>query len=936
MKRLLYFCGFFVTVTWAAVAAAAPPSPEFSRDVAPLLRKYCAGCHNATDQEGGLALDSHSAVLKGGENGPVLMPGKSGASKLLRVLTGEDEPAMPPEGEARPTAAEIAILAAWIDSGAKEAQGTMAPVVPETPKIALTAPPRRPINAAAYSPDAQWIALSRYGEVELLAAKYVAAIATLEGVTGSVNAVCFSPDGRLLAAAAGEPGLFGEVRIWSVENRRLLHTFRGHRDSIYALDISPDGRLLATGGYDHEVILWSLETGEAVQTLKNHNGAVFGVAFHPHGRLLASASADRTVKLWNIETGKRLDTFEQATQETYALAFHPDGARLAAAGADNRIRVWSISQTGAEGTNPIVHSRFGHEKAILRLAFSKDGRTLVSTGEDRRVKLWDGASILLRATLPPQPDWCTGLAVAPGGEQVFVGRQDGTWETYPVATSGPVVEEAAPVAIDAPPALVALNAEPEPMVRVAEVEPNDELRHATPLALPALVQGRLFAETNPGAADVDLYRLSAKTGEAWVLETKAARVGSPADTKIEVLDAHGQPVPRVLLRATRDSWVTFRGINSEQLDCRLVYWEEMQLNQYLYLNGEVTRLYRAPQGPDSGFQFYPGAGKRHTYFDTSARAHALDEPCYIVAPYPPGTELPNNGLPTFTVFYENDDESQQTYGKDSYLTFTAPADGEYLVRISDVRGFSGESFSYELSVRRPRPDFKVTLTGANPAVSPASGKRFIVTAERLDGFDGEIRIDVQGMPPGFRVTTPLVIEAGRRETRGVINALPDAPAPTQEQASQIKITATATIGGRDIVHKVNALGAIKLAGEPKLFARLSRLDAADPAQDVTVSPGAEPAEIVIRPGATVTCRLSLDRNGFDDRVQFDVDNLPHGVIVDNIGLNGVLIPEGASERTLYLTAADWVPETRRPFFAVAKADGEQASFPLWLRVERAK
>ena len=63
--------------------------------------------------------------------------------------------------------------------------------------------------------------------------------------------------------------------------------------------------------------------------------------------------------------------------------------------------------------------------------------------------------------------------------------------------------------------------------------------------------------------------------------------------------------------------------------------------------------------------------------------------------------------------------------------------------------------------------------------------------------------------------------------------------------------------------------------------------------------------------------MRVERNGFKDRVQFDVDNLPHGVIVDNIGLNGVLIPEGQTERQIFLKAAPWVPETSRPFHAVA-------------------
>jgi hypothetical protein len=82
-------------------------------------------------------------------------------------------------------------------------------------------------------------------------------------------------------------------------------------------------------------------------------------------------------------------------------------------------------------------------------------------------------------------------------------------------------------------------------------------------------------------------------------------------------------------------------------------------------------------------------------------------------PYPIGTELPNNGLPVFTLYYENDDDSQRKLGKDSRLTFVAPADGAYFVRVTDVRGFSGEDFKYELIIRRPMPDF-IQLASFSP------------------------------------------------------------------------------------------------------------------------------------------------------------------------------------------------------------------------------
>ena len=103
-----------------------------------------------------------------------------------------------------------------------------------------------------------------------------------------------------------------------------------------------------------------------------------------------------------------------------------------------------------------------------------------------------------------------------------------------------------------------------------------------------------------------------------------------------------------------------------------------------------------PQGPDSGFQFYGIGGKRRGYFDTSATTHALDEPCYIVEPHPPGTKLVPNGLPVFPLYYANDDDGERKLGRDSALTFTAPADGEYLVRVSDVRELGGDRFAYRL------------------------------------------------------------------------------------------------------------------------------------------------------------------------------------------------------------------------------------------------
>ena len=154
-----------------------------------------------------------------------------------------------------------------------------------------------------------------------------------------------------------------------------------------------------------------------------------------------------------------------------------------------------------------------------------------------------------------------------------------------------------------------------------------------------------------------------------MVEVDAARSRSKLDSFVEVLDAPGRRIERVLLQAVRDSYFTFRGKDDSTVDdFRLFNWEEMRLNEYLYANGEVVKFWLYPRGPDSGFLVYPGQGKRWGYFDTTPLAHALGEPCYVVQPHPPGTELIPNGLPVFPLYFENDDDAHRELGKDSRST----------------------------------------------------------------------------------------------------------------------------------------------------------------------------------------------------------------------------------------------------------------------------
>jgi hypothetical protein len=938
-RRVQYCCicllvaYMFAAALAARARASSGPAPDYTKQIEPILKKYCAGCHNDEDREGKFTLESFASLQRGTAHGPAFLPGDAKGSRIIRVLTGAAKPLMPPKDEPRPAAGEIALLESWIDSGARGPAGKepdrLALIVPKIASHAKT----RPVTAMDATADGKWLALARGAEVGLYGAQTPRAAApdrTLGRFPGEVTALHFTSDSQRLVTASGIAGLGGVAAIWNVADGTLVRSFEGHRDLLYDAELAPDGKILATCGYDKLIELWDAGSGKHLRTLEGHTGAVYDVGFSPDSRFLVSASADDTCKVWRVEDGQRMDTLPQPLRAEYTCTFSPDGGSIVAAGADSNIRVWQFVSRERPEINPMVIARFAHEGTIVKLAFSRDGTKLISLAEDRTIKAWRTSDYSELKLWENQPDVPTALSFGPDGHSFEVGHWDGTIAAYTLPSA--VSAESPVVRADQKRAEIS---EENRMHEGSEHEPNDAPGQANPLTLPARITGAIEGNA-AGRSDSDFFRFTARAGEEWVFEVSASRSQSKLDSFVEILDRQGQRIPRVLLQAVRDSYFTFRGKNdSESDDFRVFNWAEMHINDYLYANGEVVKLWLYPRGPDSGYVVYPGETFRWGYFDTTPLAHPLGEPCYVVVPHPPGTKLVPNGLPVFTVYYENDDDARRELGKDSRLFFTAPSDGEYLLKVKDVRGFQDPGYHYTLIARPRRPDFKVTLEGANPSVGAGGAKEFKVRAHRIDGFERPIRVDITGVPPGFHITTPLVIESEQLGALGVIEADAGGRPPSPTLAKATRITATARIGQRDVTHPVDSLGTIQLAPAPKLRVTIGPADGG-PRPTSMSKDGV--LEFTIEPGQTIMLSVKIERNGYNGQVPFGKEgagrNLPFGVIVDNLGLNGLLVLEHQNERNFFVTADLSTPEQVRAFHLTTSAEEGQSSRPVMLRVKK--
>jgi WD40 repeat protein len=408
-----------------AFAAVIPVEPlpkdktaSFESDVFPFLSDNCVSCHSKSTHKGGLNLETPEAILKGGDSGPSVVPGKPLDSLLMKACIHEDpDSAMPPRDNKvkakNLTPLQIGALQRWIELGAKAGRARVQEL-----KWRPLPSQLKSILAVASSADGELAACSRGSEISVYQTATSALLFRAQAHQDQVQALAFSPDGRTLVS-----GGFREIKVWQREQARPA---RGVQQPAGLHALSPDGRWIALvdasslkvrelGKPDAPLqetglqgaftrIVWNADASAIAVLGEQKRLTVWSrtearilcatdlplegkaLAWSAEGKALYTAGGDAVLREWDARSGASLGERKGLPAETVSIEAHD--SKLAVGCADGTVWIW-------EGNQPDAAVKIKAPGAALFVGFSADAARLAVAGPDATVRVFDRAGKIL-------------------------------------------------------------------------------------------------------------------------------------------------------------------------------------------------------------------------------------------------------------------------------------------------------------------------------------------------------------------------------------------------------------------------------------------------------------------------------------------------------------------------------------------------------------
>jgi WD40 repeat protein len=451
-----FFCWSLICVIVATVSAgtivAQSPAKKITFDdhVKPLLNRRCSSCHNSNRREGDLDVTNYINLMQGGGSGTVLESEDVAGSYLHSLVTHEDSPEMPPNGNKIP-ANEIKLIADWIAGGLLENVNSKA--AKARPKVNMTltaAPTARPktipvpmrlplqpvitpkvgsVATIANSPWAPILAISTPKQILLYRTDRLELSGVLPNPAESARSLNFSRNGQWLIAGGGRDGESGTSLLYDVRTGELAAKLGENRDAVLAADLTPNQATIAAGGPSKLVTLISV-ADESKKELKRHTGWVTALQFSPNGKFLATADRNGGLLIWEADSGAFIQKLDGHPKMITKLAWRSDSQFFVTAGEDGSLKIWNPELPKA------VKSWGAHGGGCLAVGYRRDG-TIFSAGRDRLVKLWNSDGKAIR-TFKGLGDIAVAVAVCDETNRIFAADWSGKLLAWNVDSDKPV------------------------------------------------------------------------------------------------------------------------------------------------------------------------------------------------------------------------------------------------------------------------------------------------------------------------------------------------------------------------------------------------------------------------------------------------------------------------------------------------------------------
>ncbi len=425
------------------VASTRAADVSYQRDVWPIFKRHCLGCHTEGKAKGGLRLDDIAALKKGGKHGALFVAGKPDKSLLLKQVIG-DPPEMP-ENEPPLTAAKVKVLRDWIAQGAKI---DAAPKVVRPPVVIPVSYAFAPaVTSVSLSPDGKLAAVAVRSEVVLFNVDDDTPPRRLATDFDLVTHVEFSPDGKRLAAAGGSPQQFGGVIFFDPADGKRQSSRRVGNDTLFKGNFSPDGQTIALGGAGGAIHLVPVDEKVAVKSIELHSDWVMAVVYTPDGKQLVSGSRDKTTKVSSVESLKLLRSIDQSADIINAVAADAltaisAGNARTLNGFDFKLALAGAEVTGSgNGAQPVnnrdqyVRPYEAQPDAVMALATSGDRKLLAVATRAAEVRVYQTDNRQRKLAIAKATAPLLAIALNQDGTRLLLGSKSGEVQVYDTATA---------------------------------------------------------------------------------------------------------------------------------------------------------------------------------------------------------------------------------------------------------------------------------------------------------------------------------------------------------------------------------------------------------------------------------------------------------------------------------------------------------------------